>query len=107
MEVTLNQQNITFIIGLVALINIVLTVYNSIRKPQIRSDSETADIRKDMVDQQRQISEIKETHLRAVETDVKTLTTAVNTLALTMERLRTIIDERIPKGSPGLTPPGS
>lgn len=87
-------QNITFAFSIIA---ILFSAYNSFRKPQIEIDKTSISLRDDVNAIQKQIIEIKETHLRSVEMDVKTLTNAVNELSKTVVKLSTIIDERIPR----------
>ena len=103
----INQQSLTFFLALASAVGVVLTVYRSFRDPQIKADGDTSKLRSDLTELGKVVSEIKETHLRSVEKDIKELTTAVNDLSKTVVRLSTIIDERIPKASPNLTPPGS
>jgi len=105
MEIT--QTTVTFLLGLIALISILFAVYHFFRNPQIKTDQTTLKLRDDIESLKKQIHEIKETHLRAVEGDVKLLTTAVNELSKTVIRLTTIIDERIPRGNSNLTPQGT
>ncbi len=88
-------QTIYTLLGICA---IVFAVYLYFRNPQIKTDQITIKLRDDVSEMQRQIVDIKETHLRSVENDIKTLTNAVNELSKTVIKLSTIIDERIPKG---------
>lgn len=100
-------DGIVFFLGITSVLGIFLNVYNSWRKPQIASDTSLASLRNEIETLKKTVTEIRETHLRTVENDIKNLTTAVNDLGKTVIRLSTIIDERIPKGSPTLTPPGN
>lgn len=102
----IDQQSITFMLGIAALLSIVFNVYNTFRNPQIKSDNDVTVLRGEIETLKKTVTEIKETHLRTVENDIKNLTAAVNDLGKTVIKLSTIIDERIPKGSPSLTPPG-
>ena len=97
-------QNLVF--GGIGLFGTVFTIYSYFKNPQIKTDQTTITLSSDVTELKKQITEIRETHLRNVEKDMKDLTAAVNDLSKTVVRLSTIIDERIPKGSPGLTPPG-
>ena len=94
MESLITQSNVTFALGIVA---IVFTVYNYFRNPQIRTDAVIIKLQEDFGSLQKQLIEVKETHLRQVENDIKILTAAVNELSKTVVKLSTIIDERIPK----------
>lgn len=104
---SIDQSGLTFIIGIIAVVSIIINVYKSISKPQVDQDKMTVKLQDDIIHLKKEIFDIKETHLRAVESDVKSLTKAVNDLSITVVKLATIIDERIPKASPTLTPIGS
>lgn len=100
----IDQATVTFFLGIVAVVSVLFNVYNSFRNPQIKADQTDIKFREELDSLKKTVLEIKETHLRTVEQDIKNLTTAVNDLSKTVVRLSTIIDERIPKGSPALTP---
>ena len=55
---------------------------------------------------ERSVIEIREKHLLSVENDLKILNNTLQDLSRTVVKLSTIIDERIPKRLPSLTPPG-
>lgn len=89
----LTPGNITFILGL---LGVLYTVYRNV----VQNPGTNATKLEDRVSNiEKVVQEIKETHLRTVEQDIKNLTTSVNELSKTVVRLATIIDERIPKGS--------
>lgn len=90
---------ITLIVGVFGLFGTIFGIYLYFRNPQIKTDQVTLKLSDDVKDLQKQLTEVKETHLKSVETDIKTLTTAVNDLSRTVIKLSTIIDERIPKGN--------
>mgnify|MGYP001186393962 CR=1 FL=1 len=92
----LTPGNVMFVIGLVG---IVITVYRSIVNPQTASDKNSIKLEDRIKAVEKAVQEIKETHLRTVEQDIKNLTSSVNELSKTVVRLATIIDERIPKGT--------
>lgn len=77
----------------IGLVGIVITVYKAISSPQIKADKLSERI--DAIE--KSVQEIKENHLKAVEQDIKNLTSSVNELSKTVVRLATIIDERIPR----------
>ncbi len=85
------------ILATIAMGSLLFGIYNYFRNPQIKTDQVTLKLRDDLNEVQKQVTEIKETHIRSVEIDIKTLTTAVNDLSKTVIKLSTIIDERIPK----------
>jgi cob(I)alamin adenosyltransferase len=94
---SITASNLTFILAFFSFIGIIFTVYSYFRNPQIKTDQVTIQLQNDLVDLERKFTELKETHLRSVEEDVKRLTFAVNELSKTVIKLSTIIDERIPK----------
>lgn len=106
MNNAITVSSISLIMGIFGIFGVVFGVYLYFRNPQIKTDQETTKLRDDVENLRKQILEIKETHLRSVENDIKTLTAAVSQLEKTVVKLTTIIDERIPKGFPALTPPG-
>lgn len=103
MDQYLTPGNITFTLGL---LGVLFTVYNSFRNPQIKTDQETIGLKSQLQALEKEVKDIRETHLRTLEGEIKSLNTSVNTLSGTVIKLATIIDERIPKGQPSLTPPG-
>lgn len=89
--------NVSLIIGLLNIIGFIFAIYLYFRNPQIKTDQVIIKLQEDFTSLQKQILEVKETHLKSVEMDIKTLTAAVNDLSKTVVRLSTIIDERMPK----------
>lgn len=94
------------ILGLITLGSVIFSIYHYFKNPQIKTDQTTLQLNNDVAELRKEIVEIRETHLRNVEKDMKEMTTAINDLSRTVVRLSTIIDERIPRGAPNLTPPG-
>ena len=94
---TLTAQTISYLLGIAGLMSIVFSVYNSFRNPQIKSDKDGVKLREDLDSLSRDVEEIKTKHLASVEENIKDLSKTIHDLALTVTRLSTIIDERIPK----------
>jgi hypothetical protein len=90
----LTPGNIMFMIGILGTL---FTVYRSITAPQISSDKKSVRVDDRITAIEKTVQDIKETHLKTVEQDIKSLTASVNELAKTVVRLATIIDERIPR----------
>ena len=80
-----------------AVIGAIFSVYLHFKNPQIKNDQVSLKLREDIDSLQKIVSEVKEKHLVAVEQDMKALTSTINQLSLTVTRLSTVIDERIPK----------
>ena len=94
MDTLLTTGNITFGLGILA---IIFSVYNYFRNPQIKTDQVTIRLQEDMESLKGEVNEIKEKHLTLVESNIKELSKTIFDLSLTVTKLSTIIDERIPK----------
>lgn len=94
---SIGSTEIVLILGICNLIGIIFAVYSYFRNPQISTDKVLVTLQENYSNLQKQVTEIKETHLKAAENEIKTLTTAVNDLSKTVIKLSTIIDERIPR----------
>lgn len=90
------------ILNVIYLLGIIFAIYIYFRTPQEKAQLITSKLSEDVKDLQRQITDVRETHLKSVETDLKTLTSAVNQLSITVATLSTIINERIPRAMPNL-----
>lgn len=93
----LTPETIPFILSIATMVGVIFTVYLHFRKPQIQTDKEALKLREEFDALKDVVDEVKEKHLRSVEKDLKGLTGTIHELSLTMTRLSTIIDERIPK----------
>lgn len=102
----IDQQSLNFILAIVAGISIVLSVYRSIRNPQIKSESAANSLQIEMAALKKEVKDLKETDLHSLKLEIKGLSDSNVELSKTVVKLATIIDERIPKGTPNLTPPG-
>ena len=108
METYLTPSNITFALGLLA---IIFTVYNYFKNPQIKSDKTDA-----LMDQRlkwntessdKRFAEIQKNfedlllqsnnHIHTVEIKVDTVTMNMNIMSNEITKLSTIIEERIPR----------
>jgi hypothetical protein len=96
----INATDLTLILSVLSFFGVVFGVYSYFRNPQISADKMILTLQENYATLQKQVVEIKETHLKAAENDIKVLTTAVNDLSKTVIRLSTIIDERIPRQNP-------
>lgn len=102
--IEITSLNLT--LAIFAVFGVVFSIFSYFKNPQIQTDLATSklaqDVEKlqqDMSKVQKDIVDIRETHLRALELELKQLTVA-------SAKLATIIDERIPRATPNLTPPG-
>jgi len=104
-QISLSSLNV--LVTLFGLLGVVFGVFFYFKNPQIKTDQETIKLRDDIETLKKQVLEIKETHLRSVENDIKNLTASISQLEKTVVRLTVIIDERLPKGTPNLSAPGT
>ena len=93
----LDAQNLSYILGFLGLLGIIFAVYNSFKNPQIDADKTVLRLREDMDTLRDVVAEIKEKHLVSVEKDMRRLAEIIQQLSITVTKLSTIIDERIPK----------
>ena len=93
----LDAQNLSYVLGILGLISILLTAYNSYRNPQIDTDKTTLKLREDIDTLKEIVDEVKEKHLRAVEQDLRKLSDTIQQLSTTVVKLSTIIEERVPR----------
>lgn len=94
---SLSASDLSYILGILGLLSIAWAIYNSVRTPQIDSDKVAIKLREDIDTLRDVVYEIKEKHLQSVEQDIKKLTDTIQQLSITVVKLSTIIDERIPK----------
>lgn len=94
---TLDASTLSYILGFLGLIGIIFTIYNTFRNPQIKNDQATLKLREDFDSLRDVVDEIKEKHLASVEANIKELSQTIHDLTITVTRLSTVIDERIPK----------
>jgi len=108
METYLTPSNITFALGLLA---IIFTVYNYFKNPQIKSDktdalmdqrlkwnTESSDKRFDAM--QKNFEDLllqSNNHIHTVEIKVDTMSTNMDIMSNEITKLSTIIEERIPR----------
>ncbi len=107
--IQISADTLTLIGFLVMALGAIFAVFFYFQKPQIALEKRVQTLEDDNVNLNKEIEVIKATHLEnngSMQKEMKELTLAVNDLGKTVVRLSTIIDERIPKGSPNLTPPG-
>ena len=94
---SLSASDLSYILGILGIGGITFSIYNSFRTPQIDSDKIAVKLREDIDSLKSVVDEIKEKHLTSVENDIKKLTETIQQLSITVVKLSTIIDERIPK----------
>lgn len=96
MTFVLDTSTVSYILGIMGIVTILFTVFNYFRNPQIKTDQHTLKLREDLDSLSEIVYEIKEKHITGVETNIKDLSKTIHDLSLTVTRLSTIIDERIP-----------
>lgn len=94
MQEVFTIPNIVFALGLLGTI---FTVYNYFRTPQIKSEQSDALMGSEITHIKESITNLKDNHIHSLEVKVDGLSSEVGSLKVTMIKLATIIDERIPK----------
>lgn len=120
MDVVISGGTLALIGGVIAIGGTIFSVFFYFQKPQLalasraqKLEEKVTELEKQVtankVEVEKQMAVIKDDHSKntdAMQKDIKDLTLSVNELSKTVVRLATIIEERIPKGQPNLTPPG-
>lgn len=96
MDIPITYQTIGYMVGA---FGVFFGVMNWVRSPQIKQDKESVRFEDRLLTLEKNVIEIREKHIVAVESDLKTLNTTLQDLSKTVVRLGTIIDERIPRSS--------
>ena len=105
---SLTSDKLVYLIGVTSLITLVLQAYNSVIKPQYKSDKDDAllnqqvkDLAKNTADQLLQMSKdfanLRDNHIHTLQIAQDNNSTQITDLRVTVTKLATIIDERIPK----------
>lgn len=95
--ITISTTTINVILGIIAIFSTVFAVFAYFKNPQIKQDQDKISMQAEIDELKRDIKEVKETHIKNVEQDMKILNKNISDLSITVTRLSTIIDERIPK----------
>ena len=99
-DMTLELENIQFIISIVTLLGFFFIAYRTFRDPDIQADKSIA-LLKDQLRYEREITdrslEIQKNCLHTLEVKVESQNKAVVGIGETVMKLQTIIEERIPR----------
>lgn len=107
--ISISTQTLTLIGAIIAFGGTIFSIFFYFQKPQIAVEKRVQTLEEKNDDLQKQLNALKDAHEQTTEQmlkEVKDLTAAINGLNITVAKLETRIDERIPKGLPSLTPPG-
>lgn len=107
--ITISTTTIALIVGSITIFGAIFGVFFYFQKPQLALEKRVSKLEEEIASCRKENEEIKKLHYENNESlrkELKEVATALTELSLTVTKLSTIIDERIPKGSPGLTPPG-
>lgn len=108
--IQISTQTLTFIGFIITIGGTIFTIFFYFQKPQIALEKRVAKLEDNDQKQDKDIQTIRDDHSKNTETmlkEMKELTTSINGLNVTVGKLETKIDERIPKGTPTLTPAGT
>lgn len=107
--ITISAATIGVILGLISLLGTIFAVFFYFQKPQIALEKRVKTLEDALVSTDKDLANLRADHTNVndgLQKEFKEMTVAMNNLDKTVVRLSTIIEERIPKGSPNLTPPG-
>ena len=104
----ITPQNVTFVLGI---LGVIFTIYNYFKNPQTQEEKKAAllaqQVQWTIEGSERRFKDMQESfnglllqsnnHIHTVDTKVDVLTGKINDMAVIIEKLSTIIDERIPK----------
>jgi len=108
--ITITGAQIGIILGAVSLLGTVFGVFFYFQKPQIAIEKRVKSLEDELNNTKSDIAEFKKLHFDAndgLQKEFKEMTIAMNNLDKTVVRLSTIIEERIPRADPNLTPKGT
>jgi hypothetical protein len=98
---TLDQETISYIIGITVLANVGLTIYNSIKKPQQKGEVTDAIFEQKISTLRDTVVNLRDNHLHTIESKLDLHIDNQNkselTMAKTIGRIETILEERLPR----------
>lgn len=97
MESYLSQSNVMFVVGI---LGVIFGVYKYFRDPQIKADKHESLLALQFSQLREEFANLRDNHLHTIETKIDLINTKSNNLALQVEHLSTIIEERIPARKP-------
>lgn len=106
---TITAGQIGIVVGILTIGSAIFTIFFYFQKPQIALEKKMRELFDDHENTKKELSNLRADHIMVndgLQKEFKEMTFAMNNLDKTVVRLSTIIEERIPKGSPNLTPPG-
>lgn len=83
----------------ITVVSVLYALYERFRKPQDDQKIDGIKLQERLSEVEKDLLEVRKTHLVAMEKDVRDLNTTLQGLTNTVTKLSTIIDERIPKGT--------
>lgn len=93
----INSEQLVYIIGLFSLITMILQAYQSIVKPQNKAEKTDAILGQQLINLQRDLVNLRDNHVHTLGMKIDKVNETVQTQAIEIGKLATIIDERIPK----------
>ncbi len=87
----------TSVLFAITILGTIFGIYNYFKRPQDKSEKDGIRLSDRVTNIEKELKEVRETHLLAMEKDLKALTDSVHQLSLTVTKLSTVIDERIPR----------
>ncbi|MDE2105249.1 MAG: hypothetical protein KGL39_48940 [Patescibacteria group bacterium] len=90
----INPSNIMFAIGV---IGAMFGVYHYFKNPQIKLDKNESLMQQQIVQFGKDLANLRDNHVHTLDEKLDATIKGMNELAIRVERLSTIIEERIPK----------
>lgn len=94
METYLTPPNIMFIIGL---IGVIITVYNTVRNPQVTSEKNDSLMELSIAQLGKDLANLRDNHVHSLDIKLDETNKVVTQISIQVAKLATIIEERIPK----------
>lgn len=107
--ITITTTQIGIVLGLISIVGTVIGIIFWIQKPVSALEKKVQTLEEELTATKKDLQNVKDSHSESntiLTKGLKENTEALNKVNVEMTRLSTIIEERIPKGQPNLTPPG-
>jgi len=97
---TINQENMSVIMQIITLIGVGFAVYKTFRDPDVKADKSIALLKEQLAYEKTTASLATQTNqncIHSLQNEVNDMKKDIGTLNVSIGKLETIIDERIPK----------
>lgn len=91
------QDTLTVITFILGISGVVFGIYHYFKNPQIKLEKGESLLSLTVANIQKDITNLRDNHIHTLDMRVGQMNTEMNSLAMRVERLATIIEERIPR----------